>query len=271
MCRYDLTDEEYSAIRKLLPANKKRRGRPWIDHRLVINAIIWILRTGSPWRDLPAQFGKWQTAYNRFRRWQVEGLWDRIYEHLLNRIDKDGKIDRSAWCVDGTIVRCHRSAAGYQKNTQKNEEINALGRSKGGFTTKLHVLTDAQGVLLSVTLTGGQQHEAKEFKTLLNNCMLSLHRQSSRPNCIIGDKGYNSKEIRELIRSRGICPQVPTRSNQRSDPQFDSVKYKGRNIIERTIGWLKNARRIATRYDKLATSYLTFIKLAAIRNVIKLI
>ncbi len=82
MCRYDLTDEEYNAIRKLLPANKKQRGRPWIDHRLVINAIIWILRNRQPMARPTSQFGKWQTAYNRFRRWQVEGLWDRIYEHL---------------------------------------------------------------------------------------------------------------------------------------------------------------------------------------------
>ncbi len=80
MPRHDLTEREFNAIRYLLPTQKtKRRGRPWMDHRTAINGIMWILKTGAPWRDLPAEYGKWQTVYARFRRWTNDGLWLRIY------------------------------------------------------------------------------------------------------------------------------------------------------------------------------------------------
>lgn len=100
MSRHDLTDQEWNAIRKYLPAQRPNNpGRPWADHRRVINGILWVLQTGAAWRDLPAEFGKWQTAYNRFRRWIDEDLWDRIYSHLLRRLDAQGKVDRALWCV----------------------------------------------------------------------------------------------------------------------------------------------------------------------------
>jgi transposase len=86
MSRPDLTNTEWNAIRHFLPARKTGRpGRPWAKHRRVINGILWILKTGSPWRDLPEEFGKWQTVYNRFGRSIIEGVWDRIYCRLLQR------------------------------------------------------------------------------------------------------------------------------------------------------------------------------------------
>ena len=154
MSRHDLTDGEWSAIRHCLPSQSKvRRGRPWADHRQVINGILWVLHTGSPWRDVPERYGKWQTVYNRFRRWINENLWDRIYDKLIGQADAIGRIDRSLWCVDGTIVRAHRSASGMLPQSEEFDELNAVGRSRGGYSTKLHVLTDANGNLLSWTAT----------------------------------------------------------------------------------------------------------------------
>src|SRR5210317_416696 len=122
MSRHDLTDREFNAIRYLLPSQKtKRRGRPWSSHRTVINGVLWILRTGSPWRDLPAEFGPWKTVYNRFRRWVIEDLWDHIFRHLLHRLDALGNIDRTMWCVDGTMVRAHRCASGMIPQSDEND------------------------------------------------------------------------------------------------------------------------------------------------------
>lgn len=272
MSRHDLTDREFDAMRHLLPAQgKPHRGRPWSNHRTIINGILWILHTGCPWRDLPSEFGKWQTVYNRFRRWINEGLWDRIFSHLLHRLDSLGKIERSLWCVDGTIVRAHRSASGMIPQSEENDELNALGRSRGGYSTKLHVMTDAKGTLLAVTATGGQRHESTEFERLLENCELSLHRRSKRPDALAGDKGYSSGAIRQLIRRLAIHDVIPTRTTETADADFSRETYRKRNIVERAIGWLKESRRIATRYDKLTSSYLAFVQLAAIRKLIKAI
>ena len=112
MRRYELTDEKWALIEDLFPCSKGRRGCPWKDHRAILNGILWVLRTGAPWRDLPDRCGPWQTVYDRFRRWQREGLFDRILERLQIRLDAAGKIDWELWCVDGSCIRASRAAAG---------------------------------------------------------------------------------------------------------------------------------------------------------------
>ena len=272
MSRHDLTDREFNAIRYFLPAQRpKRPGRPWTNHRVVINGILWILKTGSPWRDLPNEFGKWQTVYARFRRWTNDDLWRRIYRSLLTRVDALDKLDRTLWCVDGSVVRAHRCASGMIEQSEENDKLVALGRSRGGYATKIHVLCDGRGTLLGVTLTGGQRHESTEFKNLMGQCEMSLHRYESRPDAIAGDKGYSSDAIREHIEYRSIEPVIASRSNETRDDSFDRASYRNRNIVERLIGWLKESRRIATRYDKLPCSYIAFVYLAATRRAIKLL
>ncbi|MCC9656729.1 IS5 family transposase [Rhodopirellula sp. JC737] len=249
--------------------SKTRRGRPWSDHRKLVNGIIWILQTGSPWRDLPAEFGNWKTVYNRFRRWVISGLWDQLFRRLLRVMDELGNIDRTVWCVDGSVVRAHRAASGMAPQSDENDRFHALGRSRGGYSTKLHVMTDSRGTLLAVTLTGGQKHESQEFENLYQNCQVSVHFHRNRPTAIAGDKGYSSKSIRKSISRKGIQVVIPTRSNEVAVEPFDKDAYRQRNIVERLIGWLKESRRVAMRFDKLPDSYLAFIKIAAIRRMLK--
>ena len=109
--RHELTDEQWELIHHLLPKNDGA-GRPWKDHRAVLNGMFWILNTGAPWRDLPERYGPWQTIYDRFRRWQADGTFDQILETLQIRLDENGYIDWDLWCVDGSSVRAHKSAAG---------------------------------------------------------------------------------------------------------------------------------------------------------------
>lgn len=115
MRRYELTDEQWALIEDLMPRNKARGGRPWKDHRIVFNGIFWILHTGAQWREMPERYGKWKTVFNRFRRWQQEGLIDRLLQRLQLKLDQDGRIDWDLWCVDGTNIRASRSAAGVRK------------------------------------------------------------------------------------------------------------------------------------------------------------
>ncbi len=115
MRRHEVSDEQWALIEDLFPKNGKRPGRPWRDHRTIINAIFWVLRTGTPWRDLPERFGPWETVYSRFRRYRREGIYDRIVERLQMQLDENGDIDWELFCVDGSSVRASRAAAGGQK------------------------------------------------------------------------------------------------------------------------------------------------------------
>ena len=111
MRRYELTDEQWDLVTELFPA-ERGKGRPYRSHRMVLDGIMWILNTGSPWRDLPERYGRWKTVYNRFNRWRREGLFDRVLQRLQIRLDEQGRIDWDLWCVDGSSVRAHAAAAG---------------------------------------------------------------------------------------------------------------------------------------------------------------
>jgi transposase len=115
MKRHEVTDEQWEVIQRILPKRTAKTGRPPSDPRLMLNGILWILRTGSPWRDLPERFGPWQTVYDHFAKWRALGAYDRILEALHIRLDADGEIDWDLWCIDGSSVRASRAAAGASK------------------------------------------------------------------------------------------------------------------------------------------------------------
>jgi transposase len=124
--RYELSDEQWDLLQEGLP--RSGRGGQWKDHRLVINAILWVLHTGAPWRDLPGRYGPWQTAYDRFNRWSKDGTWKRLLERLHVRLDEQGKIDWETWCVDTTTVRASRAAAGAgEKGAPRSRPITPSG------------------------------------------------------------------------------------------------------------------------------------------------
>jgi transposase len=144
---------------------------------------------------------------------------------------------------------------------------HALGRSKGGFGTKLHVLCDASGWLLAVVLTAGQVHETQAFETLLESVSIKSIRGPAkrRAKKLAGDKGYSSNGVRDWLKQRHIESVIPYRSNEQGAAlEFDTTTYRRRNMIERSIGWLKECRRIATRYEKLAKHFLSMIHVAMI-------
>lgn len=118
ICRHELTDEQWERLKPLLPPQKPHTGRPATDHRQIINGILWILRTGAPWRDLPERYGPWQTVYGRFNRWREEGIWQHIFERLLAEADAQGNVEWEIHFVDSTVVRAHQHAAGAKKGAE---------------------------------------------------------------------------------------------------------------------------------------------------------
>lgn len=115
MRRYDLDERQWNLFRDLFPSPRSR-GRPRRDSREMVNACFWLLHTGAPWRDLPKEtYGPWSTAYDHFRKWRLDGTWDRVLERLEVRLDRQGRIDWDLWLVDGTSIRASRAAAGAGK------------------------------------------------------------------------------------------------------------------------------------------------------------
>ncbi len=119
MASSDLTDAQWERLRPLLPPQKPRTGRPAKDHRTVLNGILWILRTGSPWRSLPERYGSWKTVSSRFYRWQQAGVWDQVLAASQRRADAEGRLDWTLHFVDSTVVRAHQHAAGAKGGTRQ--------------------------------------------------------------------------------------------------------------------------------------------------------
>lgn len=117
MARYELTDEQWLLLVNLFP--RQGRGGRWLDHRTMLNGMLWILRSGAPWRDLPERYGKWQSVNHRFNRWRRDGTFDRVLKALQIRLDKQGQIDWNLWLVDGTSIRASRAAAGARKKNSR--------------------------------------------------------------------------------------------------------------------------------------------------------
>jgi transposase len=136
-----------------------------------------------------------------------------------------------------------------------------LGRSRGGFSTKLHLICDAEGTPLAVAVSPGQEHETQKFICLMEDATA----WPEQPAKVAGDKGYSADWIRDWLKDHDIAPVIPYKSNEHgSTKRFDKKSYRRRNIVERCVNNLKWFRRVATRYEKLATHYLGMVTLAII-------
>jgi transposase len=124
--RGDLTDTVWHRLAPLLPPQKPRVGRPATDHRPILNGILWKLRTGAPWRDLPERYGPWSTVHSRFRRWRLAGIWDRLFAAVQAQADAAGQLDWDGHFVDGTVIRAHQHAAGAKGGTQRRKRAAAV-------------------------------------------------------------------------------------------------------------------------------------------------
>src|SRR5215207_4081226 len=123
--RGDVTNEQWERVAPLLPPQKGRTGRPAHDHRVILNGILWNVRTGAPWRDLPERYGPWSTVHSRFRRWRLAGIWDRVFAAVQRQADAAGQVDWSVNFVDGSVVRAHQHAAGAKGGTRKPRRSGA--------------------------------------------------------------------------------------------------------------------------------------------------
>src|SRR5271168_3078862 len=242
--RYELTDYEWAAIRTMLP--NKPRGVPRVDDRRVLDGIFWVLRSGAPWRDLPEGFGPYTTCYNRFVRWRQAGVWDGVMDALT------AEHDATVQMIDTSVVRVHQHGACIADNKEQ-----LMGRSRGGLTSKIHAVVDSKGLPVRLGLTTGEAHDNRLVPTLLAGLKSGA--------MLLADRGYDADWIRALAQQYGAWANIPPKRNRKAPICFSPYLYRARNLVERFFNKIKQCRRIATRYDKLAANYLAFVQLASIR------
>ena len=204
-------------------------------------------RSGASWRRWPPEYGKWHSVYRRWAAWCARGVWPRRMAYL----QADSEL--SAGLRDSTVVRAHACAAGAPK---KKGLDPALGRSRAGFSTQIHILADQRGRPLCLRLTGGQRHDRTQARAL-------VEAWTGAPlPCLIADRAYDGDAFRAWRERQGIEAVIPARKGRTNPPPHDPERYPARNAVERGLGWLKHWRRVATRYDKYAHHFLGFLYLA---------
>lgn len=171
------------------------------------------LRSGAHWRDLPERYGKWRTVHRRFSRWCHGGVWERVFEALT--ADRDNQY----LMLDSTIVRAHQQAA-----SGKGGKDQALGRSRGGLTTKIHMLADGLGRPLCLIVTAGQTGDAPQAQALL---------EGQAGAAVLADKAYDSNALRKIIADMGAQAVIPSNRTRKLLIPHDEAVYKQRNRIER--------------------------------------
>ncbi|EGR03940.1 transposase DDE domain protein [Vibrio cholerae HE-40] len=242
MPRTMLTDKAWETLKQIL----KETGRVYnkYEHRDTLEGILYRMRTGIQWRDLPEKFGRWNSVFRRFNLWSKKG----VLRELFQRISSDN--DPEWLFIDGSIVKAHQDSSGAASRSDE-----AIGKSRGGSSTKIHLAVDSGGLPVYFEISGGQVNDIIHAQSLISEAPKSYN--------VTADKGYDSNQLRTFIKTNGGVANIPRRENSKiGNVHMDWCLYKYRHLVENAFLKIKRFRGIATRYDKLARNYASNVALA---------
>jgi transposase len=242
MPRHHLRDAVWTSLHAKLVAIPGIWKRDVERLRGFVEAVVYVLRTGVAWEDLPERFGKANSLSRRYRRWAVAGIWDELFtasvpEDALETV-----------MVDATITKAQRFASGARGGGEED-----LGRSRGGLTSKIHALVDGRGRPLCYLLTPGQAADCRHAQALLEGVAFAW---------LIGDRAYDTDALRAWCAEHGVEAVIPSKRNRKVPIPHDRGRYRTRHRIENLFCRVKDYTRILLRKDKTSRSYAGFVSLA---------
>lgn len=237
-----LTDDSWKLLSRIMYLTGRIYNKP--EHRMTLEGILYRMRTGIPWRDLPREFGEWSAVFRRFNLWSKKGVLTEIFQFLSRMNDPQ-------WLfIDGSIVKAHQDGTNIRAQAQQ-----AIGKSRGGKSTKIHLAVDSGGLPACFELSGGQAHDVSHGQSLVESSPYS--------EVVVADKGYDSKALRELESSRNAKHVIPRKGNSKTgNDDIDWAMYRYRHLVENAFLKIKKYRAVATRYDKIARNYHSVVTLA---------
>ena len=251
-----VTDALWERIEPLLPKPPRRRfrfpGRKHLDYRMILTGILFVLKTGIAWDDLPSELGCGcgKTCRHYLRLWHQAGVWLQLHALLLAELNGADKIDWQRALIDATLAEAPEGG--------EDTGPNPTDRGKSG--SKHHVLTDAQGIPLAATVTAANVNEVTQVFDVLTSMPPVGGKPGPRrekPERLQGDTGYDSEPVRQLLRWLGITPILGKRGREHG-----SGLGVYRWFVERTIAWLHSFGRLRRRLDRLTELQEAFLQLA---------
>ena len=215
----------------------------------MVEAMIYVLRSGCPWRDLPGHFGPWSSVYTRWSRWSKAGIWASILDVLTQR--DEGQLRH----LDSSHIKVHQDAS----NPPGGQENQCFGRTKGGLNCKVTALVDGAGRALQLTLAPGHRNDLRAAEEIV----IPKHKR------VVADKGYDSDGFRARIAAAGSQSCIPPRTGRIRPPVYHKGYYSRRGRVEHFFQRIKRLRRIGTRYEKLDITFIAFLHLAAVLDWLK--
>jgi len=247
--RRDLTDAQWKCLDSLIPEPPRRkdgRGRPCRGRREVLNGILFILRTVSPWADLPERYPPYQTCHRRFQQWVRSGIMRGVLKALAEELRSRGGFDLKEVFIDGSLAPAKKGGAG-------------VGKTKRGKGTKIMAAADRHGLPVTVCTESATPHEVKLVMQTLVETFVEEPVQR-----LIGDNAYDSDQLDRELAETGVEMIAPHRSNRTNRTQDGRVlrRYRHRWKIERLFAWLQNYRRLVTRYEYYLENFTGMLHLA---------
>ena len=246
----DLTDAQWVILEPLFRPSRRAdgRGRPWAETRAVLNGVLWVLRTGAPWHDLPSRYPPYQTCHRRFQRWQRTGVLERVLQGLAEDLRDRGKT-RSLGSV-------------HRRQLQLGEKGgSAVGPTRRGKGSKIMAISDCHGLPVAIHVASASPHEVT-----LVDATLAARFLDQLPARLIGDRGYDSDRLDAHLRTtygiEMIARHLPHRRRRTQDGRA-LRRTRRRWKIERLFAWYHNFRRVVTRWERHAANFLGMIHLAS--------
>lgn len=257
--RHEISNQHWAVLEPLLPKQKPGPGRKRRDNRKVLNGILYVLKTGCAWADVPPGYGSPTTCWRRLQEWTADGTWERIWRTLLSRLDAQGRLAWSHVFLDGTFVRATRGGT-------------KIGQSIRGKGSKVMTIVDGNGLPLGLYIDQARPHEVRLAESTVATLRVPRPqgRPRTRPDELIADKAFDSRAFREALQRRGIKVTIPVvERRQRKHPKVGrphrrALTYRGRWKVERAFAWMDNCRRLLIRYDRAVEHYYAFCLIAFI-------